>query len=53
MNPILRLIAHIEAMKDDAHFCEHPEWEIIVDEALEAGEYASTFEISSNEERSM
>lgn len=33
MNDLLELARHIIAMKDDAHFNEHPEWESIVKQA--------------------
>jgi len=45
---VLRLTAHIEAMKDDPYLCGHPEWQTLVEEAGEVGEHFSTYLISSN-----
>ena len=43
---ILALTAHIQSMANDAYLSGHPEWVEIVNEALELGEWISTFEIS-------
>ena len=42
----LALTAHIMAMQDDAYLNKHPEWNDIVKESLDVGEYLSTYEIS-------
>lgn len=38
---LLELAKHIKAMEDDAHFCEHPEWAAIVQQAFEVIEKAT------------